>query len=259
MEAGSSSASSASNAVPQQQQAAQQSQAVASTSSSSTSGIASSSARPIIPSTPKKSILKRPPPPTRSFFNLGGLTRDIVLPGPLSRFIPASAPPRPSSSSSSGDRVSSGSGSSGGGLLPSVVPYDAPAVDDQSTAVTAPKKKKSPADLKRAHFILPHLTTVYPISSSAPPSSNELTESRKEIDNKNAAALQKEKEEGAGAWSLGRIEEFYRECCRLRDELALGGVVGALRVSKWFHLDLELSIWPMDHADIIMRFVSIST
>lgn len=85
--------------------------------------------------------------------------------------------------------------------------------------------------LKRVHFILPHLSTVYPFSSNAPPSSQELTATRAEIDARARAQREKEKEEGAGAWSLGRIEDFYRECCRLRDEQPLGGVVGALRVS----------------------------
>ncbi|KAF9508532.1 hypothetical protein BS47DRAFT_220147 [Hydnum rufescens UP504] len=83
--------------------------------------------------------------------------------------------------------------------------------------------------LKRAHFILPHLSTVYPISSQAAPSSAELTEARREIDDKARELRDKEKEEGAGAWSLGRVEEFYRECCRLRDENVIGGVVGAFR------------------------------
>ena len=230
MEAGSSSSSSplapVSSAVPPQRQTTPSQ--VATTSSPSTSNGASSSARPLAHTTPKKSILKRPPPPTRSFFNLGGLTRDIVLPGPLSRFIPTTAPARPVPSSSSGEISKASNNLASSGLLPSAVPYDAPG-DDQAL------KKRDPS-LKRAHFILPHLTVVYPISSSAAPSSSELTEARREIDSKAAAALQKEKKEGAGAWSLGRIEEFYRECCRLRDELALGGVVGALRVRLYSFL-----------------------
>lgn len=188
-----------------------QQQPVASSSTSSppstsASAVASTStARPIVPSTPKKSILKRPPPPTKTFFSLGGLTRDIVLPGALSRLVPTNS-------------------SSVNNFVPA-----SKVIDDTSDENSGKKDQKS---LKRAHFILPRLTIVYPISTSTPPSSTELTESRNEIDVKTAAALKKEKEEGSGAWSLGRIEEFYRECCRLRDEIPLGGVVGALRVSQ---------------------------
>lgn len=216
------------------------------------------SPRRIVPTTPKKSILKKPPPPQRSFFSLGALSNS--LPGPLSRFIPASA--------SSGSHSGTGSTASpsayttslpappgspirpdhGNALLPSAVPYDDDtsngkstdtAIDSKSGAISAYSNGSSIAStaptnptLKRAHFILPHLSTVYPISSGAPPSSSELTIARAEIDARTNAQREKEKEEGAGAWSLGRIEDFYRECCRLREEQVLGGVVGALRVSR---------------------------
>lgn len=219
------------------------------------------SPRRIVPTTPKKSILKKPPPPQRSFFSLGALSSS--LPGPLSRFIPASA--------SSGSHSGTGSTASpsahttsfaaapgspirpdhGNALLPSAVPYDDDASNGKSTDTTIDSKpgaissysngssiaSTAPTNptLKRAHFILPHLSTVYPISSGAPPSSSELTIARAEIDARTNAQREKEKEEGAGAWSLGRIEDFYRECCRLREEQVLGGVVGALRVSNLVH------------------------
>lgn len=208
------------------------------------------SPRPIIATRPGKPILKKPPPPPRSFFSLGTLGNS--LPGPLSRFIPSpstnsssstshaqgstSAPPQPPSTI---DR--SGIASQLSPLLPSAVPYED---DDHNSTKDSIKPKSTAAStasigstalvdptLKRVHFILPHLSTVYPISSNAPPSSNELTAARAEIDARARAQRSKEKEEGAGAWSLGRIEDFYRECCRLKDEQPLGGVVGALRVS----------------------------
>ncbi len=72
---------------------------------------------------------------------------------------------------------------------------------------------------------------MYSFSSNNAPSSTELTEARLEIEDKARQQKKKEREEGAGAWSLGRVEEFYRESCGLRDEVPLGGVIGALRVS----------------------------
>ena len=103
--------------------------------------------------------------------------------------------------------------------------------DDPSSSGPKSSLPGNGSALKRAHFILPHLSVVYPISSSAAPSSAELTESKREIENQARELRRKEKEEGAGAWSLGRVEEFYRECCKIRDENVLGGVVGAFRVS----------------------------
>ena len=191
----------------------------ASQASTSTSPIAYVPPRPWANSVPRKSILKRPPPPTRSFFNLGGFTRDI-LPGSLSKFIPSTSNSGTGGTSSQSTSAGSFKAAGSGLLLPSAVP-----LDDGLPAST-----QSP--LKRAHFILPHLSTVYPISSQAAPSSAELTEARREIEEKARELRDKDKAEGAGAWSLGRVEEFYRECCKLRDENALGGVVGAFRVSR---------------------------
>ena len=208
------------------------------------------SPRPIAPTQPGRPILKKPPPPPRSFFSLSTFSNS--LPGPLSRFIPSS-PSNPSSSTSHAQGSPfvtpqpppradySGITSQPSPLLPSAVPYGD---DDHDTTKNSsePKSRMSssantdstaPVDptLKRVHFILPHLSTVYPFSSNSPPSSNELTAARAEIDARVQVQRQKERDEGAGAWSLGRIEDFYRECCRLRDEQPLGGVVGALRVS----------------------------
>src|SRR5260221_14214644 len=94
---------------------------------------ASTSAQPVAGSSPRpwshravphKSILKRPPPPSKSFFNLGGLTRDI-FPGSLSKFIPATIPPSngmPHSAPPNQTTFKSRTGSNE--LLPSAVPYD---------------------------------------------------------------------------------------------------------------------------------------
>ena len=193
---------------------------------------ASTSAQPVAGSSPRswshravpqKSILKRPPPPSKSFFNLGGLTRDI-FPGSLSKFIPAANPSNdiPHSAPSNQTAFKSPTASNG--------PFSPAASYDDTT--TSPRASVRDTPLKRAHFILPHLSTVYSFSANTAPSSAELTEARLEFEDK---ARQQRKKEGAGAWSLGRVEEFYRESCRLRDELPLGGIIGALRVRVNVH------------------------
>ncbi|KAF8324920.1 uncharacterized protein EI90DRAFT_3074459 [Cantharellus anzutake] len=222
---------------------------------------ASTSAQPATSSAPRswsrkavphKSILKRPPPPSKSFFNLGGLTRDI-FPGTFSKFIQGSSAPShngnvPSSAPPSQTTFKLPSASNA--LLPSAVPYDD--ITSHGSIRGTP--------LKRAHFILPHLSTVYSFSSSAAPSSAELTVARLEIEDKTKAQREKEKEEGAGAWSLGRIEEFYRECCHLRDEAPLGGVIGALRQANLIAprtLDLTSVKLTFDAATVLADVFSI--
>ncbi|KAF8320002.1 hypothetical protein DL93DRAFT_2220611 [Clavulina sp. PMI_390] len=148
-------------------------------------------------------------------------------------------------------------------LLPSAIPEDFEASSKPQSSPDHPnpnpkspperpstpsglsKLSNTPANrsLRRAHFILPQVSTIYPISSAAPPSSSELTAARAEIDARVSAQRRKEKEEGPGAWSIGRIEDFYRECCRLREEPVLSGVVGALRTTwAWLLLLCQANI-----------------
>ncbi|KAH7890634.1 hypothetical protein F5I97DRAFT_1799297 [Phlebopus sp. FC_14] len=81
--------------------------------------------------------------------------------------------------------------------------------------------------LKRAHFILPQLVTVYPISSLNPPSTPTLKDEKKAIEDREAERRKRivrgnsigsnETEEW---WSLDKVESFYRECCASREEEA---------------------------------------
>ncbi|KAH7915505.1 hypothetical protein BJ138DRAFT_1187914 [Hygrophoropsis aurantiaca] len=79
--------------------------------------------------------------------------------------------------------------------------------------------------LKRAHFILPQLATVYPISSLNPPSTPTLKDEKRTIEDREAQRRKRivrgnsigpnETEEW---WNLEKVESFYRECCASREE-----------------------------------------
>ncbi|KAH7338228.1 hypothetical protein B0J17DRAFT_661550 [Rhizoctonia solani] len=69
--------------------------------------------------------------------------------------------------------------------------------------------------LKRAHFIVPDIRVVYPISNDTPPSSTTQSESRLEID---AAERLRRETEQQQAWTAARVEALYRDICKLRDE-----------------------------------------
>jgi len=80
--------------------------------------------------------------------------------------------------------------------------------------------------LKRAHFILPQIATVYPISSQNPPSTPNLKEEKKAIETREAERRRRVvRANSAGAendgddwWPLDKVEAFYRECCAGCDE-----------------------------------------
>lgn len=69
--------------------------------------------------------------------------------------------------------------------------------------------------LKRAHFIVPDIRVVYPISSDTAPSSTTQSESRLEID---AAERLRRETEQQQVWTAARVEALYRDVCRIRDE-----------------------------------------
>ncbi|KAG8752504.1 hypothetical protein FRC11_008293 [Ceratobasidium sp. 423] len=71
--------------------------------------------------------------------------------------------------------------------------------------------------LKRAHFIVPDIRVVYPISSDTAPSSTTQSEARLEID---AAERLRRETEQQQAWTAVRVEALYRDICKLRDERA---------------------------------------
>ncbi|KAI0343834.1 RNI-like protein [Trametopsis cervina] len=82
--------------------------------------------------------------------------------------------------------------------------------------------------LKRAHFILPELTTVYPIYSSNPPSTPLLKDEKRSIEEREAERRKRVVRRNSVPhesappeeiwWSLPQVESFYRECCVGREE-----------------------------------------
>lgn len=94
--------------------------------------------------------------------------------------------------------------------------------------------------LKRAHFILPEMTTIYPILAANPPSTPTLKEEkrsieereaerRKRIVRRNSLVAEPGTEEDTW-WSLEQVESFYRECCAGREEQPDLGVSTAFLV-----------------------------
>ncbi|RDX54543.1 RNI-like protein [Lentinus brumalis] len=81
--------------------------------------------------------------------------------------------------------------------------------------------------LKRAHFILPEMTTVYPILASNPPCTPLLKEEKRSIEEREAERRRRIVR-GSNAstdsyadddwWSIEKVEGFYRECCIGREE-----------------------------------------
>lgn len=94
--------------------------------------------------------------------------------------------------------------------------------------------------LRRAHFILPELVTVYPISSANPPSTPTLKEEKRSIEQREAERRRRvvrgDSESSAGDldewWSLEKVESFYRECCASRDEPQLAEISTAFKVTN---------------------------
>ncbi|KAF8638634.1 hypothetical protein AX17_002059 [Amanita inopinata Kibby_2008] len=80
--------------------------------------------------------------------------------------------------------------------------------------------------LKRAHFILPEIAVVYPISSVNPPSTPTLKEEKRAIEDREYERRRKvlrgnassENVGGDDWWSMEKVESFYQECCAGCDE-----------------------------------------
>jgi protein phosphatase 1 regulatory subunit 37 len=98
--------------------------------------------------------------------------------------------------------------------------------------------------LKRAHFILPQIATVYPISSINPPSTPSLKEEKKAIEDREAERRKRVvrgNSDGPGAnetedwWNLDKVESFYRECCASREEPPDHAITVAFKV--WRNID----------------------
>lgn len=106
------------------------------------------------------------------------------------------------------------------------------------TAATSSAHQAPP--LKRAHFILPKLQTVYSISTANPPSSptqsedRKLTEQREQERRRTVVRGNSYSSESDSWWSTEKVEAFYRECCRGREEEPLSQISAALKVRNKF-------------------------
>lgn len=95
------------------------------------------------------------------------------------------------------------------------------------------------ATLKRAHFILPEMTTVYPISAANPPSTPSLKEEKKSIEEREAERRRRIVRGNSAVsdvntpdawWNMDKVESFYRECCVGREEVPDAGISAAFKV-----------------------------
>ncbi|KAL0071126.1 hypothetical protein AAF712_001684 [Marasmius tenuissimus] len=175
-------------------------------SSSSSSPSPSSSAVTI--QIPGKSILKKPPPPQTSLFSR------------ITRFLPQSQAGGSTfgiKSSTAGAGGNGGSGNAG----------NENGVDDGRP-------------LKRAHFILPQIATVYPISSANPPYMPTLKEEKRTIEEREAERRRRvvrgnSVSLGSGTdvddewWSMDKVDSFYKECCAGCDEHPDPAISAALK------------------------------
>ncbi|KAI9465794.1 hypothetical protein BJY52DRAFT_1113105 [Lactarius psammicola] len=91
--------------------------------------------------------------------------------------------------------------------------------------------------LRRAHFILPELVTVYPISAANPPSTPTLKEEKRSIEQREAERRRRvvrgnSISQGGDPdewWGLETVESFYRECCASRDDPPLPEISTAFK------------------------------
>lgn len=111
--------------------------------------------------------------------------------------------------------------------------------------------------LKRAHFILPSLSTTYPIWSGNPPASPSLNQEKAEIEERertrrarlvrgnSVSSLRSLAQNGNthadNFWSLDRVEQFYKECCLGREEPIDLRVVNAIKAAGAMPRTLDLS------------------
>ncbi|KAJ3980797.1 hypothetical protein F5890DRAFT_1477438 [Lentinula detonsa] len=137
---------------------------------------------------PGKSILKKPPPPPTGLFS----------------------------------RITSGMsiGKLFGGTTTATVASPNP---DQTmlATMTAAESSSGSGGLKRAHFILPHMAVVYPISSNAPPRTPMTDVEKKAVEDRERERRKRvvcgEPESGSGWWTMEKVDGFYRECCKASD------------------------------------------
>lgn len=102
--------------------------------------------------------------------------------------------------------------------------------------------------LKRAHFILPEIAIVYPISSANPPSTPTLKEEKRVIEEREAERRKRVVRgnvignEIEQWWSMDKVESFYRECCDGCEEPPDPAITVALKVCLFTLLPSSLDI-----------------
>ena len=108
------------------------------------------------------------------------------------------------------------------------LPTQAPAPQNVTSEESKP--------LKRAHFILPEIAIVYPISSINPPSTPTLKDEKRAIEDKEKERRKRVVRGSPGGqefdewWSMDKVESFYRECCAGCDEPPDPAIKAALKV-----------------------------
>lgn len=121
-------------------------------------------------------------------------------------------------------------------FLPTPQPTPPTAAEDENEA-------KKP--LKRAHFILPEIAIVYPISSLNPPSTPTLKDEKKAIEEREmerrrrvlrTLSFDAHGEETEEWWPMEKVESFYRECCAGCEEEPDPQISAALKVRIPFNL-----------------------
>lgn len=99
--------------------------------------------------------------------------------------------------------------------------------------------KDEASTLKRAHFILPEMTMIYPIMSTNPPSTPSLKEEKRSIEEREAERRRRvvrgtptnaEPSAEDDWWSMDKVEAFYRECCTGREEVPDPAISAAFKV-----------------------------
>ena len=95
--------------------------------------------------------------------------------------------------------------------------------------------------LKRAHFILPQIAIVYPISSFNPPSTPTLKDEKRAIEHQEADRRRKIVRGSIDWWSMDKVDAFYRECCAGCDEEPDPAVSAAFKVPSTSFLSSHLS------------------
>ena len=117
---------------------------------------------------------------------------------------------------------------------------------NQNVPASGPAEDESRA-LKRAHFILPQMATVYPIMAANPPCSPAIKEEKKLIEEKEAerrkrvvrrnsvSSSSREPSESDEWWHMDQVESFYKECSIGREDTPDPAISAAFKV-RLLHL-----------------------